>query len=81
MSDLIASYEVFLLNIKRASDNTVSSYMRDVRQFSEYAEQTLQKSISLIDQSDISGYMTYLTEKRKSPADDNSFCCLSEKLL
>lgn len=68
MSDLIASYEVFLLNIKRASDNTVSSYMRDVRQFSEYAEQTLQKSISLIDQSDISGYMTYLTEKRKSPA-------------
>ncbi len=32
MLDLICAYENYLKNVKRASDNTVASYMRDIRQ-------------------------------------------------
>ena len=36
MMDSIALYEDFLLNNKKASANTVASYMRDIRQFDTY---------------------------------------------
>lgn len=68
MSDLIASYELYLLNIKHASDNTVVSYLRDVRQFSDYAEARLHKSLVDIEPTDIRSYVQWLTEKGRSPA-------------
>jgi hypothetical protein len=33
MLDLICAYENYLTKVKQASGNTVSSYMRDIRQF------------------------------------------------
>ena len=39
MLDLIHAYENHLTKVKKASDNTVSSYMRDIRQFSGWIAQ------------------------------------------
>ena len=36
MLDLISAYENYLAKVKQASSNTISSYMRDVRQFSQW---------------------------------------------
>ena len=36
MLDFIRTYENYLIKVKQASENTVSSYMRDIRQFSEW---------------------------------------------
>ena len=36
MLDLIHAYENYLTKVKHASNNTVSSYMRDVRQFADW---------------------------------------------
>ncbi len=36
MTDLLAAYKNYLLNIRRASQNTAVSYLRDIGQFSEY---------------------------------------------
>ena len=45
MLDLIQAYENYLTNVKQASANTVVSYMRDIRQFSEwlFREQSIVK--------------------------------------
>ena len=37
--DYIAEYSAYLTGEKHASQNTVSSYLRDVTQFSEYLEE------------------------------------------
>lgn len=36
MLDLIQAYENYLAKVKQASTNTISSYLRDIRQFSEW---------------------------------------------
>ena len=36
--DYIKKYEMYLTTEKRSSANTVSSYLRDIRQFFEYAQ-------------------------------------------
>ena len=38
MLDIIQSYENYLVKVKQASENTISSYMRDIRQFSEWMQ-------------------------------------------
>ena len=37
MLDFIKAYENYLYKVKKASDNTVFSYIRDIRQFSDWA--------------------------------------------
>jgi len=64
---LLSGYEVFLLNIKRASENTVASYMRDLRQFSSYALQ-LGVSIRDFNSEQIRAYIVHLSETGKSAA-------------
>ena len=39
MLDLIHEYENYLINVKHASQNTVASYLRDIRQFSDWLAQ------------------------------------------
>ena len=67
MSDLIARYEDYLIQIKHASANTVSSYMRDLRQYASYMQAA---GVELLDatQALISGYMQHLQQLGKSPA-------------
>ena len=44
MLDCLDEYEQYLLNIKKASANTVSSYMRDIRQFRDYVAELFEAS-------------------------------------
>ena len=38
MSNIIMRYEDYLIHTKHASDNTVASYMRDLRQYASYLQ-------------------------------------------
>lgn len=68
MLDLIHAYENYLSKVKQASNNTVSSYMRDIRQFSEWLLQSGVTDILSVTQSNISDYLSDLQEQGKSGA-------------
>ena len=63
--DYLSAYRDYLRDEKGASDNTLSSYLRDMRQFAEYVEE---RGISLrqVIRADIENYEKYLTLKGKS---------------
>ena len=68
MLDLIQAYENYLTKVKNASGNTVSSYMRDIRQYSDWLRMT--DGIDVLDavQLNISEYLTSLDNAGKSAA-------------
>lgn len=68
MGNLVSAYENYLLNIKRASGNTVSSYLRDVRQFCEHLAGVDGISPEDCTQEDICHYVQHLSHQGKSPA-------------
>ena len=68
MLDLIQAYENYLTKVKRASDNTISSYMRDIRQFSGWLRSEAEVEIIDVTQLNISQYMEYLSQIGKSGA-------------
>lgn len=67
MSELLLVYEDYLKTEKQASENTISSYLRDVRQFlGEIAEQGL--TVEEVALRDVERYVHTLMSKGKSPA-------------
>ena len=68
MLDLIHAYENHLTKVKKASDNTVSSYMRDIRQFSGWIAQNEGIALLNANQLNISSYLEYLLQQGKSSA-------------
>ena len=68
MLDLIRAYENYLSKVKQASANTVASYMRDIRQFSEWLQ--LYEQIEVVDaeQLHIHRYIVHLQEDGRSGA-------------
>jgi integrase/recombinase XerD len=68
MQDVISEYEDFLVNQKKASQNTVSSYMRDIRQFSAYLAQHTDVEPVDAHRETIATYLQWLTDQGKSPA-------------
>jgi len=68
MLDLISAYENYLSKVKQASANTVASYMRDIRQFSDWLQ--LYEQIGVVDaeQLHISRYIAHLHEDGRSGA-------------
>jgi len=68
MLDLIAAYENYLTKVKQASSNTVSSYMRDIRQFSDWLRAT--EGVDVVDASqlNISDYLEHLDTEGRSAA-------------
>lgn len=66
MLDLIHAYENYLAKVKQASGNTISSYLRDIRQFSQWLDQIGKPDILCTTQVNISDYLTYLREEGKS---------------
>lgn len=68
MLDLIHAYENYLAKVKQASVNTVSSYMRDIRQFSEWMHHYESTDILNASQLNINKYLSYLQEQGKSGA-------------
>ena len=68
MLDLIHAYEDYLLKVKQASDNTVTSYMRDIRQFSEWLLRSEESDVLNATQVHIGSYLAYLQNQGKSAA-------------
>lgn len=68
MLDLIQAYENYLTKVKQASNNTVSSYMRDIRQFSEWLQRRENAEVLNASQRNISDYLAHLQGQGKSGA-------------
>ena len=67
VSDWIAAYEDYLKTEKQASANTVSSYLRDVRQFAAAMEEQ-ERPLAQVTPMEVEGYIHQLTVLGKSPA-------------
>ena len=68
MLDLLHAYENYLTSVKQASVNTVSSYMRDIRQFSQWVQCHCDQDISCVSRQEVSDYLLYLQNQGKSGA-------------
>lgn len=68
MLDLVAAYENYLTSVKKASHNTVSSYIRDIRQFSEWLRFNEDLDMLHASQLNIEGYLQHIQEQGKSGA-------------
>ena len=68
MLDLIQAYENYLTKVKQASGNTVSSYMRDIRQFADWLSDHCGKDVLEAAQSNISQYLQHLEHDGRSAA-------------
>ncbi len=68
MLDLINAYENYLTKVKQASANTISSYMRDIRQFAGWLREREDLDVVDASQLNISDYLAYLQEQGKSGA-------------
>ena len=68
MLDLVQAYENYLTKVKQASTNTVSSYLRDIRQFAQWLSAS--EGIDIVDatQLNISTFLAHLESNGKTPA-------------
>ena len=68
MLDLIQAYENYLTKVKQASSNTISSYMRDIRQFSQWLRNV--ENVDVIDatQQNIADFFTHLLKEGRTGA-------------
>ncbi len=64
MLDLIKAYENYLTKVKQASSNTISSYMRDIRQFDEWLDADILDATQL----NISSYLQFMESEGRSAA-------------
>jgi len=68
MLDLIHAYENYLTKVKHASSNTIASYMRDIRQFTEWLREFTNVDVLDAKQSNIRDYLAHLSGNGRSPA-------------
>ncbi len=68
MLDLVQAYENYLSKVKQASANTIASYMRDIRQFSQWLRQS--QNVDVIDatQLNISDFLAHLEAEGRTGA-------------
>ena len=68
MLDLIGAYENYLTKVKKASNNTISSYMRDIRQFAVWLSASEDLDVVDAAQVNISRYLAHMEEEGRSAA-------------
>ena len=68
MLDLVKAYENYLTKVKQASGNTVSSYMRDFRQYADWLDQHEGSDLLEASQLNINNYLSYLSQDGRSAA-------------
>ncbi len=73
-------FENYLKNEKKASNNTLESYLRDIRQLSEYLSENTEHNIANAEEADLEGYIALLRDNGKSVA-TVSRCIASIKSL
>ena len=64
----ISQYETFLQNVKQVSKNTLSSYMRDLRQFEQYWAHSAGSTFCKVTHHDLEAYIKWLRRNGKSAA-------------
>lgn len=67
-SQILELYEKYLREEKRASENTLSSYLRDIRQLCDYLDTHTGADLTTLDESVLSEYIAVLKDKGKSVA-------------
>ena len=68
MLDLINAYETYLAKVKKASANTVFSYLRDLRQYFEWLQQREQLGLLDATQVNFSAYLVHQKQEGRSAA-------------
>lgn len=68
MLDLIRAYENYLTKVKQASANTISSYMRDIRQFAAWLQENAGIDVVDASQLNISDYLAHMEAEGRSGA-------------
>ena len=68
MLDLVRAYENYLTKVKQASANTVSSYMRDIRQFAQWLNAYEECDVIDATQQNISEYLNHLENEGRKGA-------------
>lgn len=68
MLDLIQAYENYLTKVKQASINTISSYMRDIRQFSQWLKSIEDVDVVDASQQNIADYFSHLESEGRTGA-------------
>ena len=68
MLDLISAYENYLTKVKQASANTVSSYIRDIRQFADWLERNGELKVLDAGEVNIEGFLAHLQQEGRSAA-------------
>lgn len=66
MKDYINDFKIYLLEVKKASSNTVESYLRDISKFSLYCAANKVKDLGNIDLAFLEKYSKYLNSLGKS---------------
>lgn len=66
MKDYLLNFEEYLKNKKKASKNTLESYLRDVSQFTEYCNTVKIKSVNDINLTTIESYSKHLEKANKA---------------
>ena len=67
-AEIIEIFERYLTEDKKASANTLSSYMRDIRKYSEYLDTHTDATIVTANDEDVGEYIDYLRASGKSVA-------------
>ena len=62
----IEKYAYYLQYEKNASDNTISSYLRDIRQLSEYLESHSDEMLESVTGDELAGYTAWMKSRGKS---------------
>lgn len=65
---MLSGYQSYLETEKRASQNTLSSYMRDLNQFAAWLEEYSDDELRTVSPETISAYVEWMTGKGKSAA-------------
>lgn len=68
MLDLICAYENYLRKVKQASDNTIASYMRDIRQFATWFRDREDADVVDATQQNITDFLAHLEDEGRSGA-------------
>ena len=65
-TEVMEVFEKYLRNDKKASDNTLNSYLRDIRQLTVYLEEETDHDLLTADEADLDGYIRTLRDAGKS---------------
>ena len=67
-AECLERYERYLTEVKKASNNTLASYLRDIRQLGEYLDANTDVALDTATEDDLAEYIESLRAKGKSVA-------------